>query len=61
VTEILNSVRKWKRRERLEHEIVGAVTVAPVVEQSTLDQRPQERNPAKYRKGIRAFAALPDN
>jgi hypothetical protein len=38
-------------RERLEHDIVGAVTVAPVVEQSTFDQRSQERNPEKYRKG----------
>jgi hypothetical protein len=60
-TEILNAVRKWERRERLEHDIVGAVAVAPVVELPTFDKRFQERNPKKYRKGIRTFAALADN
>jgi hypothetical protein len=56
-TEILNAFREWERRERLEHDVIGAVTVTPVVEQSTVKERSHERDPGKYRKGIRAFAA----
>ena len=60
-TNILNALGKREHREGLEHDIIMALTVAPLVEQSTFKQRSQKRDPKEYRKGVRTLAALAGN
>ena len=57
-TKSLNSFGKRERRERLEHDIIGAVAVAPLVEQTTFKQRYQKRDPKEYRKGVGPLGLL---
>ena len=50
-TKILNTFGKRERGDGLEHDIIAAFTVAPLVEQTAFNQWSQERGPKEYRKG----------